>query len=189
IVIVIILFLIEVSPQQFLKKVNQKAEELIKKSESEILSDEKFIISLISKNKNGTLIVNNNKLKTELAISEEEQRKGFMNREKCNDCAILFMYERKEKIGFWMKNVSFDLLLLAVEPVELNISNLKNSTTILFEVKNIGLMARCNQINNSFCPIYTFDEPYSFYIEIPYQENKYDLKTIKKNTYLIFSNN
>ncbi|MCX8166922.1 MAG: DUF192 domain-containing protein [Candidatus Micrarchaeota archaeon] len=188
-IVIVLLFLIDVHPQLLLNKINQKVSSVVKLNQSEnVLNDDSFVFSFISKKNNATLLVNNHRINTDIAVTYEQKARGFMNREKCIDCAILFAYDKKEAISFWMKNVSFDLLLVGAEPREINISAIRNLTTVVLEVKNVGIMKSCNDLSeSSLCPTYSFNEPYSIYIEIPYIPGKFDTNSIRKGSLIVLS--
>ncbi len=50
------------------------------------------------------------KVKAEIADEKDEQEEGLMNRESlCENCGMLFVYEKNVSHGFWMKNTEIPL--------------------------------------------------------------------------------
>lgn len=65
---------------------------------------------------NLTGVLGDQVLNLRVLTSPEEQAKGFMFSEKpSDDFGLLFKYSEPRTLGFWMKNVSFDLDLLAFD--------------------------------------------------------------------------
>ena len=53
------------------------------------------------------------KIKLELADTEKKREQGLSGRKSmCLDCGMLFVFERKGKYSFWMKNMNFSLDML-----------------------------------------------------------------------------
>jgi len=62
------------------------------------------------------LIINNTKINIELAVTSEEQEKGLMFRESlCDNCGMLFVFDKVGLYPFWMRNtlISLDIIFIA----------------------------------------------------------------------------
>ncbi|MGL1891738.1 MAG: DUF192 domain-containing protein [Spirochaetaceae bacterium] len=56
------------------------------------------------------LEINSSKLKIEIANTDELRSKGLMNRENLeSDHGMLFIFDKEQPVGFWMKNTSIPL--------------------------------------------------------------------------------
>lgn len=54
--------------------------------------------------------INNHKFTIEIADEPREQSKGLGNREKlCDDCGMLFLFDKPGRYAFWMKDMKFPL--------------------------------------------------------------------------------
>jgi len=88
-------------------------------------------IFLLKRNEVDYIIINNQKIKVELAQSQEEITKGLSGRESlCADCGMLFILPESEKHFFWMKEMRFDLDFVWIKGNEVvkineNITHLK----------------------------------------------------------------
>jgi len=57
-----------------------------------------------------SISINGNKISLELAITQEEQMVGLMNREKLDgNSGMLFVFEPSQKVSFWMKDTLIPL--------------------------------------------------------------------------------
>lgn len=70
----------------------------------------------------------------ELALDQDEQKKGLGNRESlCQSCAMLFDFKKNDERGFWMKDMRFDLDIIWLSEgkivyIEKNFSHKSNKT-------------------------------------------------------------
>lgn len=56
------------------------------------------------------LTLGNKTITTELALTDNEQRKGLMHREGiADDHGMLFVYDQPQQMSYWMKNVDFPI--------------------------------------------------------------------------------
>lgn len=61
-------------------------------------------------------ILNNKALRLRILRSREEHEKGFMFEPEPDDgFGLFFVYERPERLGFWMRNVPYDLDLVGLD--------------------------------------------------------------------------
>ena len=62
-----------------------------------------------------TVAINEQTFKVEVADEDEERIQGLSNRESVDkDKGMIFVFEEKDKYGFWMKNVNFPLDLIYI---------------------------------------------------------------------------
>jgi len=60
-----------------------------------------------------TLSINGYKFKTEVAQEPNQRSQGLSGRDfLCQECALLFVFEQKDRYSFWMKEMKFDLDIL-----------------------------------------------------------------------------
>lgn len=123
----------------------------------------KLAFSVFETTGNNTILLKNKLIKAEMAATKELIQKGFMHKE-CEECAIIFVFPEKSDYKFWMKNVTMDLTLLGLEPLDINISAKNKKITSALEIKSLGEMVPCK---GDACPIYALDDNYSLYIELP----------------------
>lgn len=56
------------------------------------------------------LEINNHKIVVEIADTEEKRAKGLSGRENlCDNCGMLFIFDKAGKYNFWMKDMQFPL--------------------------------------------------------------------------------
>lgn len=98
------------------------------------------------------LSINNNIIKVELAITEEEHRKGLMNRTSLGtNNGMLFIYDEPQLFSFWMKNTL----------IPLDIIFISSDNVILEKIENIPLchIDPCNTYNNRRAAQYVLELP------------------------------
>lgn len=80
--------------------------------------------------------IGKNIFQAEVAATSAERSRGLSNRkELCENCAMLFLFERKGFYSFWMKEMEFDLDMLWVDKdavvfIAKNVSHEKGSERI-----------------------------------------------------------
>lgn len=75
-----------------------------------LLSFTVLFLSCNNSAKNYSLYINDSVFQVELAASPEERREGLMHRQSlAADHGMLFIFEKSEKIAFWMRNTYIDL--------------------------------------------------------------------------------
>jgi uncharacterized protein len=86
--------------------------------------------------KNGILEVRGRKINIEKVSNLRDRQRGLSGRERlCQDCGMLFIFEKKQKASFWMKGMKFDLDMIwitdkKVSYIKKNISANDNSIFI-----------------------------------------------------------
>jgi len=73
-----------------------------------------------------------NCFKVEIADSKEERALGLMNRQElCNECGMLFVYEKKGDYKFWMKNtlIPLDIIWLDSDLKVIHVADAKPCVT------------------------------------------------------------
>lgn len=64
---------------------------------------------------NATVTINEQSFKVEVADEDEERIKGLSDRKSLDkDKGMIFVFDEKDKYGFWMKNVNFPLDLIYI---------------------------------------------------------------------------
>lgn len=79
-----------------------------------------FLFVISPSNKRGevkpetpSVTIGNATFSVEVARTSEEQRRGLGYRDTlCESCGMLFLFERPEKMGFWMKGMRFPIDIL-----------------------------------------------------------------------------
>lgn len=64
------------------------------------------------------ITINENKIKVEIADEPVEQQKGLMYRkELCEECGMIFIFEKEQTMQFWMKNtlIPLDMIFIAAD--------------------------------------------------------------------------
>lgn len=62
------------------------------------------------------IVINNTKIEVEIAEEPGEQQLGLSNRNRLDSNAgMLFVFERLERIGFWMKDTRFNLDIIWID--------------------------------------------------------------------------
>jgi uncharacterized membrane protein (UPF0127 family) len=91
-----------------------------------------------------TLSVNGNKITAEVASTPEERATGLMNRFSMpRDNGMLFVFQRPEPLGFWMKNtyIPLSIAFLDSDGRILNIEDMAPQTEITHWSRGPGLYA------------------------------------------------
>jgi len=91
-----------------------------------------------------TLSINGHKLTAEVASTPEQRATGLMNRFSLKpDSGMLFIFERPEPLGFWMKNTYIPLSIAFIDPDGriLNIDDMAPQTEMTHWSRGPGLYA------------------------------------------------
>ena len=63
-----------------------------------------------------TLEINNFKFKTEIVDNESDRKQGLSDTQSlCDECAMLFIFDKPQKLSFWMKDMNYDLDILYIK--------------------------------------------------------------------------
>lgn len=122
-------------------------------------------------NRTATATVANQKFDVILAKSQDERIKGLSDRDKIPDNqGMLFVFDKKDKHGFWMKNMRFPIDIIYID-----------TNTIVDIVSNAQPPKDKNATN---LPIYTPDKAANYVLEINSNlAKKYKFKTGDKVTF------
>lgn len=91
-----------------------------------------------------TLTINGQKIVAEVATTPEERATGLMNRfSLASDHGMLFVFERPEPLGFWMKNTYIPLSIAFIDANGriLNIEDMAPQTETTHWSRGLGLYA------------------------------------------------
>jgi len=82
------------------------------------------------------LDINSKKIEVEIAATEEKRALGLSRRESlCQNCAMLFIFEKRGNYAFWMKDMLFDIDIVWISGnkivgIDKNISHERGSAEI-----------------------------------------------------------
>ena len=73
-----------------------------------------LVMTLYSRaRKSAKVVIDGRSFSAELVVTPAEQQRGLGGRDNlCQDCAMLFKFEKKGDYAFWMKDMRFDLDIL-----------------------------------------------------------------------------
>jgi uncharacterized protein len=76
--------------------------------------------TLISSSNSKIVFLGNKRFDLETATTPSEQEQGLSGRELlCSDCAMLFVFNKKDVYHFWMKGMEFDLDMLWIDDTKI----------------------------------------------------------------------
>ena len=90
-----------------------------------------FFYVWLSQQKIKTLVLGSKIIDIEIVEKQDEQEKGLSKRKNlCQDCGMLFIFEKNQQHLFWMKDMNFDLDIIWISEgkvvgIEKNISREK----------------------------------------------------------------
>lgn len=84
--------------------------------------------------------INENKILIEIADTKEKRKLGLSGRDNlCENCGMLFVFDKSDKYKFWMKNMKFDIDILWIKEdvivdISKNVSHKTPKTTITADI-------------------------------------------------------
>lgn len=96
------------------------------------------------------VMINENIITVEIANNTAERQKGLMFREElCQECGMLFIFEKEQKLQFWMKNtlIPLDLIFISKEG----------------EIQQIQEADPCIE---EYCKLYISEKPAKYVLEV-----------------------
>jgi uncharacterized membrane protein (UPF0127 family) len=94
--------------------------------------------------KNIPLLAGTHRIRAEIASTEESRERGLMQRRSlCRDCGMLFVFEKPDRLNFWMKNTVLPLSIafIGADGRIINIEDMEPETLALHGAKNDALYA------------------------------------------------
>lgn len=98
-----------------------------------------------------TLRIGNRRIRVEVAITPQSREYGLMQRDYlCDDCGMLFVFEKADKHVFWMKDTPLPLSIafISADGDIINIEEMKPNTTVSHNSQGDALYAL--EMNNSW---------------------------------------
>jgi len=91
-----------------------------------------------------SLRVGNHRIHVEVASTPESREHGLMQRDAlCDDCGMLFVFEKADKYSFWMMNtlIPLSIAFIAADGSIINIDEMSANTTDTHSAQNNALYA------------------------------------------------
>ena len=83
-------------------------------------------------------------VRAEIADTEQSRERGLMRRDRlCDDCGMLFVFEKADRYSFWMKNTPLPLSIafIATDGSIINIEEMQPNTTNTHDAQGGALYA------------------------------------------------
>ena len=91
-----------------------------------------------------TLYIANHRIRVEIASTPQSREYGLMQRDQlCDDCGMLFVFEKADKYSFWMKDtlIPLSIAFIAADGNIINIDEMLPNTTDSHNPKSNALYA------------------------------------------------